>query len=212
MQHYALIGSSLTHSLSKQYFETIHDCTQCDYSLIEMAQIAEIRSLAHSRQLSGFNVTIPYKQAILPYLDTLDTTSQAIGAVNVVNVVHSHDSRTPIMLEGYNTDAPAFIETLRSYCQQKRCPLPPTALILGTGGAALAVAWALCQAGCRYHLGSRTPTAARQRLLQQSNPYFRPADHIINYDQAYAEAAMHQLIVNATPTGTPPPSDGPPWQ
>ena len=86
MLHFGLIGKTLTHSYSKSYFEATHDSTKCDYTLIETNHIDQIRSLAVRSKLSGFNVTIPYKQTIIPHLDTLDPIAQAIGAVNTVVV------------------------------------------------------------------------------------------------------------------------------
>ena len=86
MLHFGLIGKTLTHSYSKRYFEATHDSTKCDYTLIETNHIDQIRSLAVRSKLSGFNVTIPYKQTIIPHLDALDPIAQAIGAVNTVVV------------------------------------------------------------------------------------------------------------------------------
>jgi len=224
MLHFGLIGKTLAHSLSKQYFEATHDSTLGDYSLIEIADISEIRSLTIARQLSGFNVTIPYKQAIIPYLDIVSAEARAIGAVNVVRVIRVDGNMDHFLLEGHNTDAPAFLETLQAYCWQQGRQLPTASLILGTGGAAIAVAWALQQAGVSYRLVSRTPVATRRRLFeqaalihqrfsadQQPDRRFLPAEHIISYDQAYAEAAAHHLIVNATPVGTTPHTDATPW-
>lgn len=224
MLHFGLIGKTLAHSLSKQYFEATHDGAQVDYNLIEIADLSKIRSLTIARQLSGFNVTIPYKQAIFPYLDAVSPEARSIGAVNVVKVVLHEGNGGSIQLEGYNTDAPAFLETLQAFCYQQERPLPSAALILGTGGAAVAVAWALHHAGVDYRLVSRTPEAARRRLseqaallsrqyaAQQPDQRFLPADHIIDYNQAYSESTSRLLIVNATPVGTTPNTDTSPWK
>lgn len=180
-----LIGRKLSHSFSKRYFEERYGITT--YSLIELATIEEVREAVESRHLDGFNVTIPYKCDIIPLLDEIDPVAEEIGAVNTV-------WRRGRELVGYNTDAPAFLETLRPHLSKHH----RNALILGTGGASLAVAWALRQLGIEYRTVSRTP---------QSHP------GSITYDEAreLVEGGECTIIINATPVGMYPDVDATPW-
>lgn len=181
-KHYGLIGKRLEHSLSKTWFEA--RCAELgmedrDYALIELESLAGLRTLVAARRLRGFNVTIPYKRDIVPLLDSLSETAREIGAVNVVEVRRDAASADGLRLHGRNTDGPAFLETLRPLLQ----PWHREALILGTGGAAQAVAWALRQAGIGYTFVSRHPEGR----------------HCIGYQEAMHSKAL--LIVNATPVG-----------
>ena len=145
MRHYGIIGFPLLHSFSAKYFNekfaTEH--IEAEYSLyptgIEDLRL-KIKDLLDS--LDGFNVTLPYKQAIIPFLDRLDETAQAIGAVNVV-----------YKRVGYNTDCLGFIESikplLRAYDNK--------ALVLGTGGASKAACYGLRKLGITPTLVSRNP-------------------------------------------------------
>lgn len=186
---YALIGASLSHSFSKSYFEQKFRQLHSDdtYSLVELDSLERLWQAVAG--LDGFNVTIPYKQAILPLLDSLDPVAAEVGAVNVVKVLRSA-SKT--VLRGYNTDSPAFLRTLTPMAD----PDIHSALILGTGGAAQAVAWALRKLGIQYSFVSRNPHGTNQ----------------ITYDEAYLAAPGRELIVNATPVGTSPDVDSSPWQ
>ena len=145
MRHYGIIGFPLLHSFSAKYFNekfaTEH--IEAEYSLyptgIEDLRL-KIEDLLDS--LDGFNVTLPYKQAIIPFLDRLDETAQAIGAVNVV-----------YKRVGYNTDCLGFMESikplLRAYDNK--------ALVLGTGGASKAACYGLRKLGITPTLVSRNP-------------------------------------------------------
>lgn len=181
MKRYGLIGHPLGHSWSQRWFEAAfarHGISDSQYRLydIDAAVVAELRSWALGLGLAGFNVTAPYKEAVLAQMDVLDPAAAAIGAVNCVAV---RDGR----LTGYNTDAPAFRDTLR--------PLLPhpaaDALVLGTGGAAKAVCHALRELGIRPQLVSRTPAV-------------HPGS--ISYDEAAPRIAATPLLVNCTPLGT----------
>lgn len=188
MKQYGLIGKTLSHSWSRQWFEEMfgrEGITDCRYSLYELPSVTRLREWVATNGISGFNVTIPYKEAVIPQLDEIDSVAEAVGAVNCVAVA---DGR----LVGHNTDAPAFLETLQPLLQ----PCHRAALVLGTGGAAKAVGYALRQLGIEYLLVSRTP---------QQHP------HAVSYDDAAGLAASHLLIVNATPVGMYPNVDGIPW-
>ena len=188
MKQYGLIGKTLSHSWSRRWFEKMFEregITDCRYSLYELPSVTRLREWVATNGISGFNVTIPYKEAVIPQLDEIDSVAEAVGAVNCVAVA---DGR----LVGHNTDAPAFLETLQPLLQ----PYHRAALVLGSGGAAKAVAYALRQLGIEYLMVSRTP---------QQHP------HAVSYDDAAGLAASHLLIINATPVGMYPDMDDTPW-
>ncbi|KWW31970.1 MAG: shikimate dehydrogenase [bacterium P3] len=176
MLHVGLIGIPLGHSGSADYFARHHkDCRYCAY---ELPSLDNLRLLLEQEQLDGFNVTLPYKTAILPHLDTVDDDASAIGAVNCVSVRRSGGL---MHLTGHNTDCPAFAETLQPLLQ----PWHRQALVLGTGGAARAVSHALQQLGIGVTRVSRTPRGAGT----------------IGYGEVAALINSHLLVVNATPVG-----------
>ncbi len=188
MKQYGLIGEKLAHSWSQQWFEAMFrrvGITDASYCLYEMQSVAALRHWVVENHICGFNVTIPYKQAVIPHLDRLDSAAQAIGAVNCVAICNGQ-------LIGHNTDAPAFLETLQPLLQ----PHHRAALILGTGGAAKAVGYALRQLGIDYRLVSRTPQRHPQAL---------------SYDAAALLVDTHHLIINATPVGMYPHTGDTPW-
>ena len=145
MRHYGIIGFPLLHSFSAKYFNekfaTEH--IEAEYSLyptgIEDLRL-KIEDLLDS--LDGFNVTLPYKQAIIPFLDRLDDTAQAFGAVNVV-----------YKRVGYNTDCLGFMESIKPLLRA----YDSKALVLGTGGASKAACYGLRKLGITPTLVSRNP-------------------------------------------------------
>ena len=187
MKHFALIGRTLTHSLSKEYFDAQH-FADADYTLCPMPSLNGLRRWVEEKGICGFNVTVPYKQAVIPHLDALSPEAEAIGAVNCVVV---DDGR----LIGHNTDAPAFRRTLETLLNTKHLT-PSSAFILGTGGAARAVAYALGQLGISYRFVSRTPERYPNAIGYNQLP-------TIHYP-------LPTLIVNATPVGMYPDVDSTP--
>ena len=145
MRHYGIIGFPLLHSFSAKYFNEKFATEQieAEYSLyptkVESLKLKVERLL---NSLDGFNVTLPYKQEIIPYLERLDETAQAIGAVNVV-----------YKRVGYNTDCLGFVESMRPLVRE----YDKKALVLGTGGASKAVCYGLRKLGIAPTLVSRTP-------------------------------------------------------
>lgn len=145
MRHYGIIGFPLLHSFSAKYFNEkfATEGIDAEYSLYPV-QVGDLESKVEHLlcSLDGFNVTLPYKQAVIPLLERLDETAQAIGAVNVV-----------YKRVGYNTDCLGFIESikplLRAYDHK--------ALVLGTGGASKAACYGLKKLGLHPTLVSRTP-------------------------------------------------------
>lgn len=185
-KHYGLLGFPLSHSFSALYFaekfraEKIEAC----YRNYEIASVEEVRKLVTQELLSGINVTIPHKQAILPLLDTVSEEAAAIGAVNVVRVVRCGKD---IRLEGYNTDVVGFRRSLRPLLEAHH----QRALVLGTGGASRAVVYALRQLGIEVRCVSRTAK-----------------EGVATYEELTPEImATHCLIVNCTPLGTYPDVD-----
>lgn len=188
MKKYGLIGKTLKHSWSKQWFDQMFaNCgiADCEYALYELPELGDFRQWFLQTGLSGCSVTIPYKELVIPFLDELDSEAAAIGAVNCVELCQGR-------LIGHNTDAPAFAQTLKPLLQ----PWHTSALILGTGGASKAVAHALQSLGIEHLFVSR-------------NPDGQPGT--ISYSQAAEEARHRFLIINTTPVGMYPNMALTPW-
>lgn len=145
MRHFGIIGYPLLHSFSARYFNEKFAAEKIDaeYSLYPTKE-ENLKSVVENLldSLEGMNVTFPYKQTVIRYLEGLDETAEAIGAVNVV---HKHI--------GYNTDCLGFIESIQALLR----PYDKQALVLGTGGASKAVCYGLRKLGVVPVLVSRTP-------------------------------------------------------
>ena len=200
MKHYALIGKRLGHSWSERWFEekfAREGRGDCSYRLKEMASLDGLRRWVADGEISGFNVTTPYKQAIVPLLDNLSPTAQIVGAVNCVMVKNGR-------LTGFNTDVPAFEHTLEDYLkghdeQHER------AVVMGSGGAAKAVSFALDVLGIYHILLSRSgeePPQGEMRLA---------TGEIYGYSRTMVEAFRPTMVINATPVGMWPDVDSTPW-
>lgn len=180
MKQYGLIGRPLGHSASARYFNHKFDELSIDarYMLYELKSIEQVEPLRS--KLAGFNVTIPYKKAILPYLATISDEAAAVGAVNCVKIDAEGN------MHGYNTDVAGIRKSLECYdlANQK-------ALLLGTGGAAAAVYYVLQQLGMEVVMVSRTKS-----------------DQTICYQDIDEQLIVScRLIVNATPVGMHPLTD-----
>ncbi len=178
-----LIGYPLSHSLSPQWFQEKFDregLSEWTYSLMPLTDISQLPAMLKDHpDLKGFNVTIPYKQEILPYLDSISPQAERIGAVNTVLITDE------AQLVGYNTDAPAFEESLRRFLGAARIE---QALVLGNGGASRAVQDVLRCLEIPFCVVSRS-----------SGP------HTILYEGLYeAGLEAYQLIINTTPLGMSP--------
>lgn len=183
MDVYGLIGKSLAHSFSKRYFtkKFKKEGIQARYKLFELEEIAELPwRLRAEPTLRGFNVTIPYKESIIPFLHHISPEAEAIGAVNTVCML-------PTGLEGHNTDAYGFATSLKTLLGSKRLS---SALILGTGGAAKAVHYVLTN-----QLGFLNVSFVSRTPLSDQFSY-----------EALFELDLNNfpLIVNTTPLGTYP--------
>jgi shikimate dehydrogenase len=179
MQHYGLVGYPLSHSFSRQYFleKFQAEGIAADFENFAVASVTGIASLVAEHRLNGFAITIPHKKNIIPLLSGLSEAVQVIGACNCVKVEGDR-------LLGYNTDYVGFRNSFEPLLQ----PFHTKALVLGTGGAAAAVEYALLQMNIPYRNVSRTATG--QQLLYAE------------IDEAILEE--YQIIVNCSPVGTHP--------
>lgn len=179
---FGLIGFPLGHSCSPKYFteKFKREGKNAEYLPFEIEHISELNNiLARYPDLKGFNITIPHKQNIIPFLDQLSEEAKQVGAVNCVKVAHINGE---IRLTGYNTDVYGFKKSLLEFIPQNI----KKALILGNGGAAKAVRYALHSLGMDVLTVSRTPKAERE----------------ISYSEVAALIHDFKLIVNTTPLGT----------
>ena len=188
MKRYGLIGYPLTHSFSQRYFAekfTREGITDCRYDLFELPDITALPDLLQTPGLRGLNVTIPHKQAVLPYLDRFDASAEKVGAVNVIRL-EPDGSRT-----GFNSDYYGFQQSLEDWLQALgRTTNGLQALVLGTGGASKAVTAALTDLHIPFVMVSRTKT-----------------DTTIAYNDMPNLIDSHQLIINCSPVGTYPHTD-----
>ncbi|MBR1627611.1 MAG: shikimate dehydrogenase [Bacteroidales bacterium] len=188
---FGLIGNPIKHSFSKIYFEEKFrrlGITDCEYKLFELKSINELPQLLESEpNLQGFNVTSPYKTSLEKYLISSTITTQFIGAVNTVRI---NDGK----LFGYNTDWIGFLNSLKSQIDITKIH---SALVLGTGGAASAVKYALGtqQINCK---SATTKDISWTRL-----PLLPYGEDVISYKDLNKldNLDMFDLIVNATPCG-----------
>lgn len=182
MRLFGLIGNPLEHSFSKTYFDhkfIAEKLEGCRYELFQLSDVRLIMQLpANFPELEGLNITIPFKRTVIPLLDAMDAIASGIGAVNCIKISRENEKT---LLTGYNTDAPAFLKTLLPLLDSRH----HKALILGTGGSALAVRHALLQLGIATQFVSRTND--RRCLTYQDL-----TEEIIQ---------EHLLIINATPQG-----------
>jgi shikimate dehydrogenase len=183
MRYFALIGFPLGHSFSKSYFTDKFSREEIDaeYSLLPIEQVEEV--LPHCPKLSGFNVTIPHKQAIIPLLSTISDEARAVGAVNCVKVEDGG------ILKGYNTDVVGIRKSLEGISLNGI-----KALVLGTGGASKAVQYVLREGGAEVLVVSRSQGTADLTYEELSEQLVREC----------------RLIVNTTPLGMFPKVDSAP--
>lgn len=184
MKIYGLIGYPLSHSFSKGFFKEKFEkehISGCLYDNFPIPGISEFPSLLEEHpQLHGLNVTIPYKEVVIPFLDDLSKAAAQIGAVNCIRF---HNGKKT----GYNTDVIGFTKSLQPLLQSHH----QHALVLGTGGAAKAIMYALEQLGITYTVVSR-----------------QPVNGAVSYESLDQQAMnTHTLIVNTTPLGMYPKTD-----
>jgi shikimate dehydrogenase len=173
---YGLIGYPLGHSFSPEYFAKKFAALNIDarYDLYPLVSISEFKSLLHKHSFGGLNVTIPYKEQVISYLDKLDKVAERVGAVNTISFRDG-------IKTGYNTDVIGFAESLVPLLK----PQHTQALVLGTGGASKAVAYVLENLGISHTKVSRSKS-----------------ENVWQYEELdEATIAANKLIINCTPLG-----------
>lgn len=182
-KQYGIIGNPLCHSLSPQFFNErfAQKNIASEYLKFEISSIEEFPNIIKEHpMLVGLNVTIPYKQVVIPYLDELDEHAKAMGAVNVVKVETREDGTK--YLKGYNTDWYGFTASIKPILKENH----KKALILGTGGASKAIAYSLDLLGISYKFVSR-------KASEGNFTYGDLTDEIIK---------EHTVLINTSPVGT----------
>lgn len=182
MELYGLVGKTLVYSFSRTFFEKLfaEQGINAEYRNFELQNIEQIREV-FALDPSGLNVTIPYKEEIIPFLDDLSAEAKEIGAVNVVQF---KDSKRI----GHNTDAYGFQQSIKPFLTNKH----ERAMILGTGGASKAVEYVFKKIGIDVIFISRNPKGPKQF------PYAAINDHMVS---------ACKVVVNCTPVGTYPSVD-----
>jgi shikimate dehydrogenase len=177
---FGLIGKNISYSFSKKYFSEkfinnhFHNCEYENYDIKNIKEITEI--INKTKGLVGLNVTIPYKESILPFLDKISKNAKKIGAVNCISISKNKK------IKGYNTDFYGFKKSLKPLLKNHH----KKALILGTGGASKAVAFALKKLNIEFDFVSR-----------------KPSEYEIGYNEINtAIFNEYQIIINTTPLGT----------
>ena len=188
MQKYGLVGYPLKHSFSIGYFNEkfSSEKIEAEYINFEIPDINNFPEIIQANpNLHGLNVTIPYKEKVIPYLDELDKQTAAIGAVNVIKIIRNKGGKPKLI--GYNSDIIGFTQSIQPLLQSHH----KKALILGTGGASKAVFHGLKNLGIEAKFVSRT---ARFGML--------------TYEELNAEIIKeYTVIVNSTPVGMYPKVD-----
>lgn len=184
-----MIGYPLGHSFSKTFFtdkfrkEKLEDCVYENFPLESIDLFHEL--IGKEPELIGLNVTIPYKQKVISFLDNLDPEAKTIGAVNTIKIIRDDDK---IILKGFNTDMYGFEEPLLRALR----PHHKSALVLGTGGASKAVVYILKKHGINYQYVSRNPKN----------------DDYLSYDQVTPEILRkNKILINCSPLGMHPNED-----
>jgi shikimate dehydrogenase len=180
---FGLLGKNISYSFSRGYFAKkfeVLDLKKHEYKNFDIQDIADFPSIIKKELfLKGMNVTIPYKEEIIQHLDILDKTAKEIGAVNTIKFTKRGN------LKGYNTDVVGFENSISPYLNTHH----KFALILGTGGASKAVAYALKKNKIQYKFVSRNPFGKEQ----------------ISYEDLTKDVvSKYHVIVNCTPIGTSP--------
>ena len=179
-QQYGLVGKNISYSFSKGYFTKKFEklgLTDHAYNNFDLKNLSEFKNIFSQPNIKGLNVTIPYKEEILPFLDDLDDTAKQIGAVNTIKF-----TKQGVM--GYNTDAYGFKQSLYPLLKKHH----KNALVLGTGGASKAIVFVLKELGLTYQYVSRNPSKGQ-----------------LSYSQLMAsDFKKFQLIIKSSPVGTYP--------
>ena len=179
LKHFGLVGKNIDYSFSKKFFTEKFEkenLDNCSYQNFDIQSVFEITQIIKNPNLAGLNVTIPYKEEIIPFLDKISKKAKKIGAVNTIKISKKGK------LKGYNTDYYGFQKSLSGLLKENH----KKALILGTGGASKAVAFALKNLGIQF-----TFVSQKERRDYLS---YKELDENIFQD--------YQIIINCTPLGT----------
>ena len=192
---FGLIGNPLAHSFSKNHFEEkfrsekITDSEYREFPLSEISLLPEL--IASEPNLVGLNVTIPYKQEVMNFMDEVDDVANDIGAVNTIVITRDKDDEKAVSLKGFNTDVKGFEHSLVPLLNAEHTK----ALVLGSGGGARAIIFVLKKLGIEYQVVSREPTGGRS----------------IGYDKLNQDLMeTHSIIINSTPVGMEPNTEAAP--
>lgn len=192
---FGLIGNPLSHSFSKAYFEDkfkTERITHVEYREFPLEDISRLPQLiADEPTLSGLNVTIPFKQQVLNFMDEVNDKADEIGAVNTIVIERNENDEKAAVLKGFNTDHTGFEQSLVPLLSTKH----KGALVLGSGGAAKAIIYVLKKQGIEFRVVSREPAGGRT----------------IGYDDLNKEIMeTYSLLINTTPAGMNPNIDNAP--
>ena len=197
---FALIGHPVSHSFSAQYLNARfkNEDIEAHYELIDMPDLSQFPDLVRSDKYDGFNVTIPHKKAIIPYLDELSPEAKAVGAVNVIEISNNK-------LIGHNTDIIGFHNTLTPLLK----PYHTHAVILGTGGASQAVQYVLNKLNIPFQLithaqlDTNTITQLAPIIINTTPLGMHPNTDTapnIDYNQLTDKHLLYDLVYNPTET------------
>ncbi|MGM9835919.1 MAG: shikimate dehydrogenase family protein [Muribaculaceae bacterium] len=178
---YGLLGYPLVHSFSQTYFNQKFEAENisAQYINFEIPDIGMLMEVvAENENLNGLNVTIPYKEQVIPFLDEIDPAAKEVGAVNVIKFIRDKDG---LRLKGYNSDIIGFTDSIKSLLK----PHHKSALVLGTGGAAKAVSYSLRKLGLDVQLVSRR----------------KSANTLVYEELTKNDLKTYKVIVNTTPLG-----------
>ena len=176
-----MLGYPLVHSFSQNYFNQKFESENIDakyinFEIPDVGMLMEV--VAENENLNGLNVTIPYKEQVIPFLDEIDQAASEVGAVNVIKFIRGKDG---LRLKGYNSDIIGFTDSIKSLLK----PHHQSALVLGTGGAAKAVSYSLRKLGLEVQLVSRR----------------KSANTLVYEELTKNDLKTHKVIVNTTPLG-----------
>ncbi len=213
MIHLGLTGYPLEHSLSPQIHSAALNASglEGDYSLFpilpnDLRDLKDLLARVRAEEIHGLNVTIPHKQNVIQFLDELSPTAKAIGAVNTIFLRNEK-------LVGDNTDAPGFLSDLKRFLGNSSFIFHPSALVLGAGGSARAVVYALVNDGWNVTVAARRAEQAQQLASQFDNTDTAELNFstIKPFNFAQGKLSNFQLIVNTTPVGMMPNINQSPW-
>jgi len=179
---FGLLGKNISYSFSRDYFTKKFirlNLKENAYLNFDIPNIQEFPLILEDKSIKGINVTTPYKEEIIPFLDKIDKTAKKIGAVNTIKITKNGN------LKGYNSDVIGFEKSIKPFLKKYH----KRALILGTGGASKAIAFALKKNNIKYIFVSRKSSCKKE----------------VSYDDlSETLISKHQIIINCTPVGTSP--------